>query len=355
MIDFCGGAQSRLLGQFLAEHQTAAAEIDTLPPERAYCEPQHYERVSALAHAQAEIWAAHVTPVNQRRVAELIHRHPLHEEVLLQSAFIRHAYQKPYGYPGDKDLMLMIGTKHDYGASNYSVLHNRVYLNLPAAAAVRQRVRTMYRRLVTLPDNAKVLVLACGPALEVRYFCERYPQRMTRFDLIDHDPRAIAYTRATIPASNVRHFVGSALEFARGKLAVEQVDDDKRHPTILALAAYDVVYAMGLYDYLSHYPGVTNDGTLGLTKTLFSLVKPGGQLIVGNYLEPSATNPHKHSHRLMMELYSEWYLRYRNLDEIHAFMDGIPPSEYSAIHTNEYLGYRPDVPPTIGFLVITKQ
>ena len=44
-----------------------------------------------------------------------------------------------------------------------------------------------------------------------------------------------------------------------------------------------MVYSAGLYDYIMTFPIDDSKGTIALTKNLFSLVKPGGSLIVGNF------------------------------------------------------------------------
>jgi hypothetical protein len=81
---------------------------------------------------------------------------------------------------------------------------------------------------------------------------------------------------------------------------------------------YDLIYSMGLYDYLTDDPAGTRSAAQ-LTKVLFSLLKRGGTLMVGNYLTPTPTSAHQAHVRAMMELYSNWYLRYRTAHEIAGF------------------------------------
>ena len=55
---------------------------------------------------------------------------------------------------------------------------------------------------------------------------------------------------------------------------------------------YDLIYSAGLYDYIPD----AKDGVGGapqLTRMLFSLLNPGGRLLVGNYLKPSTTSRHQ--------------------------------------------------------------
>src|SRR4051794_7168868 len=102
---------------------------------------------------------------------------PFHTRVVLQSAVMRHALVKPRGYAGDMDLMLMLCDGVPRGNSPFARAVNDVFVRVPAAQAVRDRVDMLGRLLDQLPEGARILNLACGPALEVlRLFAAR-PER----------------------------------------------------------------------------------------------------------------------------------------------------------------------------------
>lgn len=354
---------NQLIDDYNSQHHALEQQVNRISREEALTNPVWYERTSHLAHTQAQALADLVSAQDMPVAAQILQCHPIHRQVLLQSAFIRHAYLRPYGYPGDKDLMLMICQKTDAGESNYAILQNRVYLNLPAAEAVRRRVESMKHYLTSLPAHSKVLNVACGPALEVAQLFAQQPECALAFDLVDHDPRTIQYTQQTIHAPSVRHIVGNAIRMALGLRDVELVADDhttevttfpQTNHMQLASESYDLVYSMGLYDYLLHHPGHCNKGTIGLTKTLFDLVKPGGTLIIGNYLAPSPINPHTLSHRLMMECYSNWQLHYRTYADLFGFTESLDLESYKVTLTNEYFDTPPLQRGTIGFLLIHK-
>lgn len=354
---------NQLLDEYDDRQRTLESAINSLPRETALTAADHYCCTHQLAHEQAAALAEVVDLENGQEAAEILHHHPIHSQVLLQSAFIRHAYLRPYGYPGDKDLMLMICNQQDAGESNYAILQNRVYLNLPAAEAVRQRVQRMAHHLGSLPEQSKVLNLACGPALEVSQCFSQHPERQIFFDLVDHDPHTIHHTQTTIPQPGVRHLLGNAIHLAHGFRDVGLAKPvDVNAPTTppqteeiwLANESYDLVYSMGLYDYLAHHPGHQTSGTIGLTKTLFDLVKPGGKLVIGNFLEQSPLNAHTLPHRLMMELYSNWRLRYRPCEELLGFLEAIAPNRYQVSLTNEFFDEPPLQRGVIGFLMVTK-
>jgi len=83
-------------------------------------------------------------------------------------------------------------------------------------------------------------------------------------------------------------------------------------------ASYDIIYSIGLFDYLQTYPSA-NRGTTKLTKVLFDLLKPGGKLLIGNV-----------SHAMplgiiwTMNCICDWYLIHRSEQEVIEFASKIP-------------------------------
>ena len=279
-------------------------------------------RIDALSHGLARDLLTEVPACGgTRAAAALLHRHPLHSRVVLQSAVMRHALVKPHGYAGDMDLMLMLCDGVPRGGTPFARAVNDVFVRVPAAQAVRDRVAMLAQLLDRLPDGAKVLNLACGPALEVQQLLASHPDMQVQVDLVDHDPRTLAYLRSRFPRSRVRLYRGNAFRILSGNLTVTPVGADPAEITRLT-GGYDLIYSAGLYDYI---PGAV-DGVGGapqLTQVLFSLLTPGGVLLVGNYLKPTPASAHQAHVQAMMELYSEWYLLYRSIDEIAGFASTI--------------------------------
>lgn len=92
-----------------------------------------------------------------------------------------------------------------------------------------------------------------------------------------------------------------------------------------SIQKFDLVYSSGLYDYVRYTPDQPMRGTTGLTSQLFSFVKRGGQLLIGNFRTPGISgNPHAKHHMTMMDMYSDWRLLYRSNDEIMGFANGLP-------------------------------
>ena len=284
--------------------------------------------IDRLSHGLARDLLAQVPSCGGTRAASvLLHRHRLHSRVVLQSTVMRHALVKPRGYAGDMDPMLMLCDGVPRGDTGFARAVNDVFVRVPAAQAVRDRVAMLGRLLDTLPDGARVLNLACGPALEVQHLFTARPDRQLVVDLVDHDPHTLAYLQGRLPRDRVRLLAGNAYRILAGDLSVTSVN---AHPPAAALLSggYDLIYSAGLYDYLPDGSGFSggsggSGGAPELTRVLFSLLNPGGLLLVGNYLKPTPTSGHQEHVRAMMELYSHWYLRYRSADQIAGFASTI--------------------------------
>jgi hypothetical protein len=306
---------------------------------------------------------------------ERVRSHKFHRDFLLRSEFIRHALEKPSGYAGDKTLMEMIWDGGRRAAPDrYSFLKNRVYLDLPAAHAVRDRVVALGRHLVALPPKSRVLNLACGPAIEVRDNIGALEANGIHLTLLDHDINTLRDLYRQIPSPNARIALANALHFIKdrptiatprpGHLAAADPSRDFRGWRQLILpfryrldrladGEFDFIYSAGLYDYIRTDPD-RSKGASGLTRFLFAKLKKGGTLLVGNYLAGSPENPHRPHHRMMMEVYSEWRLLYRTREEILSFADALPRGAFATELLNERLEKSDLSDAVIGFVAIRK-
>jgi hypothetical protein len=116
---------------------------------------------------------------------------------------------------------------------------------------------------------------------------------------------------------------------------------------------FDLVYSSGLYDYVRYTRGNLSRGTTGLTAQLFSFVKVGGELLIGNFRAAGPQNPHARHHMTMMDMYSDWRLIYRSDDEIGGFADALAKDNVAVSLLNEEL--RPIAEGgAIGFLRMKK-
>lgn len=317
-------------------------------------------RIHEASHRHAVEIVEHIERMSAgwNAATAVLRGHRLHSDFLLQSDFISHALKKPFGYAGDHALMEIIYRNKPRGRSTYAIAKNDVYQNLPAAAAVRSRADGLTARLRELPTDAKVLSLACGSALEVQRLA-RNAALAFDIDLLDHDWHALALARGSIMSDRANYVVANAFDLIKGRADFErlaqhgdQVERPSRHK--LEAGSYDLVYSAGLYDYVQFYPLNPSRGVTGLTSQLFKLIRPGGKLIVGNFMTPGGSNRHQVSHQFMMEAYSDWRLIYRSADEIRGFAGQLVPGAFEAEIVDETLAGPLSPRSVIGHLVVTR-
>lgn len=281
--------------------------------------------------------------------------HPAFAEFIMRSEIIQRAFLKPAGYAGDMEVMLTLCAEQDIGAGVYERLVNRTYQQLPCSASVRKRVRGMELLLRELRPGSRVLCLACGPALEIQRLLADRPTGL-KIDLLDHDPGTLEYTSDALPHPDVRHVQANAYDIVKGRTSFPVVASRDRMSAEasfdLETGAYDLVYAMGLYDYIPSFPLNPSRGATGLTKRLFDLLRPDGRLIVGNFLTPGGSNPFQRPRQFMLDGLADWPLIYRTLDDVLAFAAAIPVDHFRAALWDETLRTRAGPNSVIGFLEI---
>lgn len=261
---------------------------------------------------------------------ELYQQHTLNKE-MMRSPFIRQAYEKTRGYAGDKDLMEMIYDGNAPCPDPFSSLLNKVFIELPAAEAVRDRMKSVAKLLDDLEPGSQVLSLACGSAREFKH-----SKANITVDLADHDADALHHS-ARNAGSRVRSLLQlNAFEFIKGKRSFKDISGDSKEADISS-RSYDLIYSCGLMDYVPSFPDNPKRGTAALVHGLFELLKPGGSLVIGNFNTPGGPNKHQTSHRLMMELYSEWFLIYRSAWDMIAMTRTLPAGKFDMQLFNEML------------------
>jgi hypothetical protein len=318
-------------------------ELEALQRSRHDLTAENAEAVREACWRHAEEQLGHTAGHDFSRTYK---SHPV-SGLVAKSAFIRSALEKKYGYAGDKDLMEMIYDNQWVGEDDFTRMLNAVYLNLPAAEAVRQRMKTIARVLNALPSGSRVLNVACGSARELSHVSNDI-----EVDLSDHDPHALAHVaryRSGVAADLIRL---NAFEFIKGKRTFDRHDGGP--PVDLGERTYDLIYSNGLYDYIPAYPDNPARGAPALTAGLFERLKPGGRLIIGNYADQGPNNPHLRSHRFMMELYSEWTLIYRSREQMLDFARTLPANTSRLDLYNERFEDPESNPTVLWFLVVTK-
>ena len=249
-------------------------------------------------------------------------------EFVLDCPFTHHSATRPRGYPGDAQLIDFIyrhpaNAQTEQQASDFGrsvMLHN---VDSPAPAAVRARrhlTATYMSDLVSRRPGAHVMSVACGHARELELLSPKAARAIGRFVAYDQDASSLAvaaaYSAKGIPVEPVR---GTILDLLKEK----------------TLTGFDLVFSAGLYDYLSDKLAEK------LTANLFTRLKPGGRLIVANFLPDIRDAGY-------MEIFMDWRLIYRDERQIRAFARKIDPAELRSTR------YFPEPNRNVGFLEITR-
>ena len=238
--------------------------------------------------------------------------HPL----VMRAPFLHRTYTKPLGYAGDYEMMNMIHRLDPQGPNAYAKIINTAYVRLPIALCVINRVATLERHIQSAVEGAsgerpvRILSVGCGPAIEVERFVRHYPQaEAAHFSLLDFNRETLAYAESKVQAAStetgkrvrvdiLHRSVHSLLKGSASPLSAEFSD------------RLDFVYCAGLFDYLS------DKVCARLVKLFFDWVVPGGSVLV--------TNMHiARSNRFVLEHLADWYLIYRDEDQMRRLVPGL--------------------------------
>jgi len=89
---------------------------------------------------------------------------------------------------------------------------------------------------------------------------------------------------------------------------------------------FDLIYSAGLFDYIKTFAD-KNKGAVALTTRLFSLLKPGGRMLIGNISPKLSTGV-----KWAMECLCDWYLIHRTAEEVLDFARAIDISAIDSIN-----------------------
>ncbi len=230
---------------------------------------------------------------------------------ILESEFIKRTNLKPRGYAGDSAMMEMLYRNEYIGSSSFGKIFHKHPCDTKAADAVRNRRRLinkyMSQRLSTSgKDDFKILSIACGPAWEMQDFLRESPYKhQAKIFLLDQDEEALGEARLGI--ESIPTDKPFQVEFIKESVRTIL----KTGSPELKFGQYDFIYSMGLYDYL------TDSVAKVLTEKLYSMLCPGGILILGNYHVENET-------RKYMEYIMDWVLYYRDEESMLELLEDIP-------------------------------
>ncbi len=308
---------SRWLGQFeldLSMHAPPkpdqAADILVRLCERIF--PQLHELFDTFEHEALILSSDEVDRHKDLAQRDL---HPL----LLSAPFVHRTYSKPLGYAGDYMMMNMIQRDPSEGTTIYAKLINMLFLKALIPQSVRNRNLTLYSYLINEAKNAaksrrcfRVLNVGCGPAIEVqRFVSEHHPETPCSFELLDFNKETLEFAKRSIDnARNARCASEVSISYIH-----ESIHNLLKSPDRMTQSRepYDMVYCSGLFDYLS------DRVCQRLLRYFYTLIRPGGTVLVTNM---HSSNPNRN----IMDHLMEWYLIYRNEQEVAEMASGIQSS-----------------------------
>jgi extracellular factor (EF) 3-hydroxypalmitic acid methyl ester biosynthesis protein len=192
-------------------------------------------------------------------------------------------------------------------------------LEQPAAQAVRNRRNAIAKMICHIKANhqrrnhrrLKILSVACGPARELAdVITSANDSQILYFALLDQDPNALQEAQGSVRQIEKKLNTTIAVKFlnesVRTMLATPQID--------AKLGQFHFIYSMGLFDYLT--PPVAS----AVLAKLYQLLKPGGEMIIGNF---HVSNPS----RYYMEYWLDWVLYYRTEDDFKSLLKDVPSAE----------------------------
>ena len=283
--------------------------LDEALYELVSCPDSPAQTVSSLTCSLREI-KLDEPPVIWKQVVGQCREHPvcglLHEDPLTERAF-----RKPRGYSGDAELLDIIYQRdwrpffnRQVSSLGASIFEHTIVCKAPAAVRARRDfLAALIDETALRVRQPHILSVACGHLREAEYSSAFCGGRIGRYVGLDQDPLSIRAVTDALSAKGIEAVCGSIKHLWSGTLARQ---------------SFDLIYAAGLYDYL--------DDALAqrLTRRMFDMLKPGGRLLVANYLPDIADVGY-------MEAFMDWCLIYRDQPAMRRLACDIPQFDLSKL------------------------
>ena len=233
-----------------------------------------------------------------------------------QSALCRYSYEKPRGYPGDFGLMSLIwdgrrGPKY-CGYTGLGAYLNAFTLETENCRANEYRVYYLKERLIN-GGYRSIASIGSGSAIEIVEAVRDGHLKDSEIHLFDQDDEAL-----DTAAFGLRGFPGK-LVLHRGNV-LRTILKEKEE-------SYDFMYSSGMFDYFDTMSAKK------LTKRLWDKVASGGCLLITNAHPENPT-------RLWMEYVGEWYLQYKDSDEMKSMSKDLTDLKNTEIDMDPYGVYQ---------------
>jgi extracellular factor (EF) 3-hydroxypalmitic acid methyl ester biosynthesis protein len=230
------------------------------------------------------------------------------QEFLMESPGLRRAWEKPFGYPGDYEVMNATYERFYEGSTLFARSVGLAFSETLCSRAVRYRKDLVKRQLKALLARragstapVRVLSIGAGPAQELHELFQELEEMPAPLEVVlfEQDKNALAHAFRRLTPSVEARFDGRVrLLFLHDSIKRLLRDGSLFDP----FGKFDLIYSAGLLDYLQHRTGVV------LTRHLAANSAPGGQLLVANMVD--------HASRTLLQIHLDWALIYRTREEL---------------------------------------
>ena len=318
-------------------------KISSVPPdERIKQEQDHaadlHEPVMRVMNGLFDRFEEAADKIEPERLpAHRIYGQRLLHPFLLSSPFLHRTYHKPLGYAGDYEMMNMIVRNQMNGRSLFAKFVDAFLLMQAPPQAVRNRVEYLHGKIIAetgrvarAGGRARIFSVACGPAWEAVNFLAKHPLAAhADIEFMDFEAETLLNVAAQV--AEVKRKTASR---ATAKFTKNSVQNLVRagNRTVTVENQFDLIYCSGLYDYLNDQVSQT------LNNCFYHLLRPGGLMVVGNFSPDTR-------HQSIMEHFAEWFLIYRNSQELGALAPHSAPRDNCSVRaeptgTNLFLEVR---------------
>ena len=248
-------------------------------------------------------WKKCISEIRRTELLSLVHQDP----------FTHRAFSKPRGYAGDAVMMDYIyGAEEGWQPPPTTALGNDVFLytsNAAASAGVRARREHIAEKLDEIAKDRpapEALAIASGHLREASMSSAVRRHKYKRLVALDADGESLKEVNRC---------------FGRFGVECELADIRKMLTGHLNLGSFDLIYSTGLYDYLK------DKTAQKLTYHLFTMLKPGGKLVIANFVPTIFDIGY-------MEACMDWFLVYRDRMDMMALTNLIPQIELNQIRVH---------------------
>jgi SAM-dependent methyltransferase len=201
--------------------------------------------------------------------------------------------------------MRFIYEKPFEGSSLFAKTISLAFDQTRASCAVRHRkdlVKREVRKLIQSKRRpVRVLAVACGPAQDLLELFSEPLELAAPLEIVlfDQDKGALAYAYARLKP---------VIDPLQGRVKIVYLHDSikrlLRDANLFApFGAFDLIYSVGLFDYLRHSTAV------GLARNLVARLAPGGRALIANMVPESPS-------RWYLEYHLDWFLNYRTREQL---------------------------------------